>query len=334
VNAPAELLLSVKDLNVTFATDEGVVHAVNGVSFDIGRGEVLGIVGESGSGKSVTSMAVMGLLPSTATVTGSILWRGQELVGAGPEVFRKVRAAQIAMIFQDPLSALNPVLRIGDQVGESLRHHQGLSRRAAGTKAVELLRSVGIPQPERRARSYPHEFSGGMRQRAMIAMAIACDPDLLFADEPTTALDVTVQAQVLELLTEVQDRLRSAIVLITHDLGVVAGMADRVLVMYAGRPVEVGEVDNVFARRFHPYTSGLLSSLPRIDQDGEELTPIKGAPPSMLRVPSGCAFHPRCPHAQVGQCDVTVPPLRELAGRHFAACLFAEDLAADRGVML
>ncbi len=330
----SELLLSVKDLYVSFNSEEGVVRAVNGVSFDVSRGEVVAIVGESGSGKSVSSLAVMGLLGPTATVTGSIQWNGTELVGTSEQVYRKVRAAEIAMIFQDPLSALNPVLRVGDQVGEALRLHQGLSKRAAGARAVALLTSVGIPQADRRARSYPHEFSGGMRQRAMIAMAIACDPQLLFADEPTTALDVTVQAQVLELLMEIKERLNSAIVLITHDLGVVAGMADRVLVMYAGRPAESGTANDVFYRRSHPYTQGLLASLPRVDSDvDDELTPITGAPPSMIRVPSGCAFHPRCPHARnPGVCSTEVPQLREMSHPgHSSACFFAEEIAVPAG---
>ena len=331
----SELLLSVKDLHVAFDSEEGLVRAVNGVSLDVSRGEVVAIVGESGSGKSVSSLAVMGLLGATAKVTGSIQWNGTELVGASAEQFRKIRAAEISMIFQDPLSALNPVLRVGDQVGEALRIHQGLSKRAAGSRAVALLASVGIPQADRRARSYPHEFSGGMRQRAMIAMAIACDPQLLFADEPTTALDVTVQAQVLELLMEIKERLNSAIVLITHDLGVVAGMADRVLVMYAGRPAETGTVNDVFYRRAHPYTQGLLASLPRVDGNvDDELTPITGAPPSMIRVPTGCAFHPRCPHARVpGICNTEVPQLREMSHPgHASACFFAEEVAAPAGV--
>jgi oligopeptide/dipeptide ABC transporter ATP-binding protein len=325
------VLLSVRDLHTTFATDDGDVHAVDGVSFDIRRGEVFAIVGESGSGKSVTSMSILGLLPTdTATISGEgLLWKGEDLLEADAERMRAVRGGEIAMIFQDPLSALNPVYTVGKQIGEMVRIHEGANRKQAKARAVELLKLVGIPQADRRVDMHPHEFSGGMRQRVMIAMAIACNPDLLIADEPTTALDVTVQAQVLEVLIGIKDEIDSAIMLITHDLGVVAGLADRVMVMYAGKAVEIGTADELFYETRHPYTLGLLASLPRIDDSGQErLLPIKGSPPSLLRKPSGCPFHPRCPFARVpGVCDEVEPPLRLVGGlAHVSACHFAEEL--------
>ena len=325
-----ELLLSVRDLAVSFTTEAGTVRAVNGVSFDVRRGDVLAIVGESGSGKSVSMLSLVGLLPpKTSSIDGgSAIWKGTDLITMTPAQMRATRAKEIAMIFQDPLSAMNPVHRVGRQIAESMRLHLGLSKKQADLRAVELLDLVGIPQPATRAHSYPHEFSGGMRQRAMIAMAIACSPDLLIADEPTTALDVTVQAQVLDVLMAMKDRIGSAIVLITHDLGVVAGLADSLLVMYAGAPVEVGSTDDVFYRTAHPYTEGLLASLPRLDSSGDaELTPIKGAPPSLIRIPSGCAFHPRCPYA-TQRCREEVPTLRPvnaLSG-HLVACHHADEL--------
>jgi len=325
-----ELLLSVQDLQVSFATAAGKVSAVNGVSFDVHRGDVLAIVGESGSGKSVSMLALMGLLPKPPAVIdgGQALWKGRDLLSLREREMQRLRGKEISMIFQDPLSALNPVHRVGRQIGEVMRIHEGLSKRQALRRAVELLDLVGIPQPSRRVNAYPHEFSGGMRQRVMIAMAIACQPDLVIADEPTTALDVTVQAQVLEVLMSIKDEIDSAIVLITHDLGVVAGLADSVLVMYAGSPVERGTVDEVYYRTAHPYTEGLLASLPRMDADGRaELTPIPGSPPSLMHIPSGCPFHPRCRYAQ-DVCKDDFPELRWVtAARHRAACHFAEDLS-------
>ncbi len=323
-----ELLLSVRDLEVAFDTEAGVVHAVNKVSFDVRRGEVLGVVGESGSGKSVTMMSMLGLIPSPPAriVGGNALWKGRDLLYMSDRDIRRIRGKEIGIIFQDPLSSLNPTHRVGRQVAEGLRLHEGMSARAAGRAAIELLDLVGIPQPERRAHMYPHEFSGGMRQRAMIALAIACKPDLLIADEPTTALDVTVQAQVLEVLINIKNELNSAIVLITHDLGVVAGLADHVLVMYAGRVAEFGTADEVYYRTRHPYTEGLLASLPRVDQSSDApLTPIAGAPPSLIAMPPGCAFHPRCPYALApGACDRDVPTLVSAGGDHQAACHFSE----------
>ena len=328
-----ETLLQVENLAIEFSTEDGVVHAVNGVSFDVCRGDVFAIVGESGSGKTVTAMSVLGLLPTPpARVTsGEILWKGEDLLQADKERMRDVRGNEIAMIFQDPLTALNPVLTVGRQIGEMVELHRGMNRKQARQHAVEMLSLVGIPEPQRRVDMYPHEFSGGMRQRAMIAMAIACQPQLLIADEPTTALDVTVQAQVLELLLSIKKELDSAIILITHDLAVVAGLATVVMVMYAGRQAEMGDVDEVFYRSAHPYTVGLMDSLPRLEggQDGR-LQPIGGQPPSMLHPPSGCAFHPRCRFADLaGRCVDEVPVLRPLgATNHRAACHFAEDILA------
>ncbi len=322
-----DLLLAIRDLSVTFRTEEGIVQAVRGVDLDVYRSDVLGVVGESGSGKSVTMLAVLGLLPRSAKITGSARFHGQELVGSKSSALRKVRGAGISMIFQDPLTALNPVHRVGKQITEAiLAHHSDLSRRAAVDRAVELLDLVGIPRPKLRIRQYPHEFSGGMRQRAMIAMAIANNPDVLIADEPTTALDVTIQAQILEVLQKVQEETRSAIVFITHDLGVIARIATRVQVMYAGRVAEVGSVDEIFDGPRHPYTIGLLDSLPGLVASGERLRPIGGSPPSMLNPPSGCAFNPRCTYAQ-DVCRADQPPLRVIEQPdHRAACYFAEDV--------
>jgi oligopeptide/dipeptide ABC transporter ATP-binding protein len=326
----SEVLLSVRDLRAGFDTDDGHVHAVDGVSFDVHRGEVFSIVGESGSGKSVTAMTVLGLIPNVKVDSGEILWKGRDLLSASDEERRKVRGGEIAMIFQDPLTALNPVHTIGKQVGEMARIHEGLNRKQAFERAVEMLDLVGIPEARKRAKMYPHEFSGGMRQRAMIAMAIACKPDLLIADEPTTALDVTVQAQVLEVLLSIKDELDSAIILITHDLGVVAGLAHQVMVMYAGRAVEVGTTEEIFYGSRHPYTLGLLASLPRLDDDGTEpLVPIQGTPPSLINRPTGCHFHPRCRFSDApGLCDTQDPNLRLITGdAHRAACHYAERLA-------
>ncbi|MGH9211378.1 MAG: ABC transporter ATP-binding protein [Acidimicrobiales bacterium] len=325
----SETLLSVRDLRAVFRTDDGVVHAVDGVSFDLDRGEVFAIVGESGSGKSVTAMSILGLLPTLQVEGGEIVWKGRDLLSVNEDDRRAIRGKEIAMVFQDPLTALNPVHTVGRQIGEMARIHEGLSRRAAFERAVEMLELVGIPEPRKRAKMYPHEFSGGMRQRAMIAMAISCKPDLLIADEPTTALDVTVQAQVLEVLLEIKDEIDSAIILITHDLGVVAGLAHRVMVMYAGRVAEVGTTREIFYEPRHPYTLGLLASLPRPDDVGDEpLVPILGAPPSLIHVPAGCPFHPRCRFGEVpGVCVDAVPPLRLVAGdQHTAACHFSENL--------
>jgi oligopeptide/dipeptide ABC transporter ATP-binding protein len=324
-----DVLLSVRDLRAVFETDDGVVHPVDGVSFDISRGEVFAIVGESGSGKSVTMMAVLGLIPTLKIEGGEILWKGVDLLTLPEDERRKIRGGEIAMIFQDPLTALNPVHTVGRQIAEMARIHEKLNKAKAAERAVEMLDLVGIPEPRKRANMYPHEFSGGMRQRAMIAMAITCKPDLLIADEPTTALDVTVQAQVLEVLVDIKDEINSAIALITHDLGVVAGLAHRVMVMYAGRQAEVGTTDEIFYQTRHPYTLGLLASLPRLDDVGDEpLLPITGSPPSLIRRPSGCAFHPRCRFRRVpGLCDDQIPALRLVAGdSHLSACHYAEDL--------
>jgi len=334
-NTPADraaddrVLLSVRNLHTTFKTDAGLVRAVNNVSFDVHRGEVLAIVGESGSGKSVTAMSILGLIPSPpAIIEGEgVFWKGEDLLRVSPSRMRHVRGNEIAIIFQDPLTALNPVHTVGRQIAEMARIHEKISKRAAKKRAIDMLRLVGIPQPEKRADNHPHEFSGGMRQRAMIAMAITCNPDLLIADEPTTALDVTVQAQVLEMLLEIKDEIDSAIMLITHDLGVVAGLADQVIVMYAGRQVEFGDAHEVFYRTRHPYTLGLMSSLPRLDDTGDEkLLPIRGAPPSLIRLPPGCAFHPRCEFVREN-CKVDIPDLRVVEGEnHRSACHYAEEL--------
>ncbi|MGH8906884.1 MAG: dipeptide ABC transporter ATP-binding protein [Egibacteraceae bacterium] len=314
-------LLRVSGLTVSFPSEAGEVTAVRGMSYQLEPGEVLGIVGESGSGKSVSSLAVMGLLPGQARVSGSVRFKGQELLGLGDEQLCEIRGRGISMIFQDPLSALTPVYTVGDQVAEAVRIHQGVSKEMAARRAVELLDLVGIPDPAQRARAFPHEFSGGMRQRVMIAMAIANDPDVIIADEPTTALDVTIQAQVFEALKTAQRATGAAIVLITHDLGVVAGLADRVLVMYAGKPVEVGAVDDLFSRPRMPYTIGLLGSIPRLDVgDQQPLTPIEGIPPSLIDLPPGCPFAPRCP-LRIERCVQVEPELEPTphAG-HLAAC--------------
>lgn len=328
--ADTDVLLSMRGLRAGFTTDDGFVRAVDGVSFDVARGEVLAIVGESGSGKSVTAMSILGLQPTLEVAEGEILWKGRDLLTVSEGERRDVRGKEIAMIFQDPLTALNPVHTVGRQVAEMARIHEGLNRKQATERAVEMLDLVGIPQARARADMYPHEFSGGMRQRVMIAMAITCKPDLLIADEPTTALDVTVQAQVLEVIVDIKDEIDSAIILITHDLGVVAGLADRVMVMYAGRSVEAGTTSEIFYEPRHPYTLGLLASLPRLDDAGDEpLVPIVGTPPSLIRKPTGCSFHPRCRFARVpGNCQTDDPALRLVAGdAHMAACHYAEELA-------
>jgi peptide/nickel transport system ATP-binding protein len=323
-----EPLLEVTDLEVRFPSEDGIVHAVRGVSYALYPGQTLGIVGESGSGKSVTSLAVMGLLPKSARVTGSVRFRGRELLGVRDRAMSAVRGKGIAMIFQDPMTSLNPVYRIGFQIVETLRRHdKALSAKGAMARAVDLLKLVGIPNAADRVSSFPHEFSGGMRQRVVIAIAMANQPDVIIADEPTTALDVTVQAQVLEVLKTAQAETGAATVLITHDLGVVAGMADRVLVMYAGRPVEVGVVDDIYYRPRMPYTLGLLGSLPRLDaHDKQRLTPIPGSPPSLLNPPPGCPFGPRCP-LHLPECDAAEPPLAEVGPGHQAACIRTEELS-------
>jgi len=321
-------VLEVKDLHVTFASPDGAVQAVRGLDLMDSEGESLGIVGESGSGKSVSMLAVMGLLPRNATVTGSVRFRGEELLGRPDPELRRLRGGKLAMIFQDPMTSLNPVLSVGFQIAEAIEaHHPGTDRKAAMARAAELLDLVGIPNAAARARQYPHEFSGGMRQRAMIAMAIANDPDVLVADEPTTALDVTIQAQILGVLERAQEATGAAILLITHDLGVVAGVADRIVVMYAGRAVETGGIYNVFGHPRHPYTLGLLASLPRLDDRGRErLVPIPGSPPSMVHPPPACAFHPRCPFARE-MCREETPLLRPIEGTaQCSACHFAEEL--------
>jgi oligopeptide/dipeptide ABC transporter ATP-binding protein len=303
-------LLTVNDLHVSFATEEGVVRAVDGVSFDIAAGEIVAIVGESGSGKSVTAMTLLGLTRSpNARFGGSAVFDGTELLTAPESELEGIRGNGIAMVFQDPMSSLDPVYRVGDQIVEQIRAHEpDLSKGAAWERAVELLGRVGIPRPAERARSFPHEFSGGMRQRVMIAMALSCSPELLIADEPTTALDVTIQAQILRELQALRERTGAAIIMVTHDLGVVADVADRVLVMYAGRVVEQGSLDEIFYDPRHPYTWGLLGSIARLDRDRSRRLPaIPGSPPSLLAPPEGCHFRPRCPHA-FGKC-VEVPPL-------------------------
>ncbi|RVX41746.1 peptide/nickel transport system ATP-binding protein [Nonomuraea polychroma] len=324
---PGEIL-RVEDLTVEFPTDDGVVHAVRGVSYALHEREVLGIVGESGSGKSVSSLAVMGLLPRGARVRGRILYRGEDVLKLPARRRRALRGGKIAMIFQDPMTALNPVHTIGDQLAEAVLAHGLVPRKQALARAREMLDLVGIPQAEARLRAYPHEFSGGMRQRAMIAMAVINNPDVIIADEPTTALDVTVQAQILEKLLAVKDAVNAAIVLITHDLGVVAGIAHRVLVMYAGKPVEIGDTDSIFYKPRMPYTAGLLGSMPSLETSGGRLRPIGGAPPSLINLPAGCPFSPRCPLAD-DACRSEEPGLMEAGeGGHYAACHHWREVAA------
>ncbi|MCW2828810.1 MAG: oligopeptide/dipeptide transporter, ATPase subunit [Marmoricola sp.] len=322
--SPGSHYLEVADLQVHFTTDDGVVKSVDGLSFHLDRGQTLGIVGESGSGKSVTSMAVMGLhTAKNAHISGSIKLGGQELVGADKETVRKLRGKNMAMIFQDPLSSMHPFYTVGNQIVEAYRIHNDVSRKAARAHAIEMLDRVGIPEPGKRVDAFPHQFSGGMRQRAMIAMSLSCDPDLLIADEPTTALDVTVQAQILDLIRDLQKEFDSAVVIITHDLGVVAELADDILVMYAGRAAEYGSAEQLFNAPEHPYTWGLLGSMPRFDKaPTDRLLPIKGTPPSLIRVPEGCAFNPRCDfQPRVGSaCLVERPDLHDNGGDHFVAC--------------
>jgi peptide/nickel transport system ATP-binding protein len=302
-------LLEVRDLKTHFRTDDGVVKAVDGVSFHVEKGQTLGIVGESGSGKSVTCLTIMGLNAKHNTVTsGEALFKGTNLLGLSSRRLRDIRGNDIAMVFQDPMTSLNPVKNIGNQLIEAITLHRDVSKKQARARALELLKAVGIPRPERRIDDYPHQFSGGMRQRVMIAMALINDPDLLIADEPTTALDVTTQAQILNLMMKLQADFGSAIILITHDLGVIAEVADEVVVMYAARVAEQAPVDNLFKRPHHPYTWGLLGSLPRLDAEVHRLTQIQGQPPSLLNPPRGCRFHPRCPYV-MEICKTTEPEL-------------------------
>ncbi len=328
-------LLEVTNLKTQFFTRDGVVKAVDGVSFSLEQGKTLAIVGESGSGKSVTALSLMRLIqePQGKVVDGQVLLGGEDVLKMGDTQVRALRGDRIAMIFQDPMTSLNPVFRVGFQIGEALRVHKGMDKKQATARAVEMLELVGIPNAPHRAKDYPHQFSGGMRQRGMIAMALACDPDILIADEPTTALDVTIQAQILELMIEMQQRTGAAIIMITHDLGVVADMANDVMVMYGGKQVEYGCADDVFYRPLHPYTWGLLDSLPRHDiSDKGELCPIKGQPPSLIDIPSGCAFHPRCPYAK-DICRTTVPVLTEIVPGHSSACHFSSDPTFRRGTV-
>jgi peptide/nickel transport system ATP-binding protein len=321
---PSGSLLEVQDLRISFPTDDGLVKAVDGLTFTLERGRTLGIVGESGSGKSVTGLGILGLHQGTgARISGHIWLDGEDLVPAAPARVRQLRGNKMAMIFQDPLSALHPYYTVGQQISEAYLIHNKVGKKAARKHAIDLLNRVGIPEPADRVDAYPHQFSGGMRQRVMIAMALSCDPGLLIADEPTTALDVTVQAQILDLISDLQNEYGSAVIIITHDLGVVAELSDDILVMYAGRSVEYGTAEDIFARPAHPYTWGLLGSMPRLDGDlTERLMPIKGTPPSLIRVPSGCPFHPRCGYTGLtgGKSATVVPELRDVAPGHLAAC--------------
>ncbi|QEF96587.1 Oligopeptide transport ATP-binding protein OppD [Stieleria maiorica] len=323
-------LLKVDNLQVSFKTDDAQVRAVRGVSFDVYPGETVGLVGESGSGKSVTNLALMGLVPKPPGRIdgGTVLYQGKDLLTLTDQQMQSIRGRRIAMIFQDPMTALNPLMTVGQQLTEMTRLHLGLSRKEANRQAAEMLDLVGISGAEKRLRDYPHQFSGGMRQRVMIAMALSCEPDLLIADEPTTALDVTIQAQILDLLRDLQQRRGTSIIMITHDLGVVAEICHRVLVMYAGRVVEKADADALFADPKHPYTQGLLRSLPRFDQTAETLQAIPGQPPDLGHLPDGCSFRPRCPVA-IDACKTQDPALVNLDGRREAACLVAQQEAID-----
>jgi oligopeptide transport system ATP-binding protein len=326
-NASAGPLLEVEDLHVEFRTRDGVAKVLNGVSYHVDAGETLAVLGESGSGKSVTAQTVMGILdiPPGVITGGAIRYRGEDVLSASDSRRRELRGESMAMIFQDALSALNPVYTVGFQIAEQLRMRRGMSRRDAMARAVELLDQVKIPNAKQRVKEYPHQFSGGMRQRAMIAMSLALDPDLLIADEPTTALDVTVQAQIMDLLDELRRERGMGLILITHDLGVVAEVADRIVVMYAGRIVESADAYSLYQQPGHPYTEGLMRSIPRLDLKGQELETIKGLPPSLLAVPPGCPFHPRCPRAEE-RCRQEVPAYHQLGLGRASACHFAEEL--------
>ncbi|GAA0591756.1 ABC transporter ATP-binding protein [Streptomyces crystallinus] len=320
------MLLEVRDLQVEFKTRDGIAKAVNGVTYSVAAGETLAVLGESGSGKSVTAQAVMGILdmPPGRITGGEIVFQGKDLLKLKEDERRKVRGSGMAMIFQDALSSLNPVLSVGAQLGEMFTVHRGMSRKDARAKAVELMDRVRIPAAKERVGQYPHQFSGGMRQRIMIAMAMALEPALIIADEPTTALDVTVQAQVMDLLAELQREMNMGLILITHDLGVVADVADRIAVMYAGRIVEEAPVHEIYKAPAHPYTKGLLESIPRLDQKGQELYAIKGLPPNLMHIPPGCAFHPRCPMAR-DVCRTDVPPLAHVSEGRRSACHFWKE---------
>jgi oligopeptide/dipeptide ABC transporter ATP-binding protein len=326
----SESLLTVEDLKTYFYTDDGVARAVDGVSFDLQKGETLGLVGESGCGKSVTSLSMMRLIPEPPgkIVEGEILFNGRNLLLLSEAEMREVRGNDIAMIFQEPMSSLNPVFTCGDQIDEAVMLHQGLDREAARQKTVEMLRLVGIPAPEQRADEYPHRLSGGMRQRVMIAMALSCNPSLLIADEPTTALDVTIQAQILDLLARLQEAVGMAVLMITHDLGVIAEVADRVAVMYAGKIVEQADVARLFRSPRHPYTQGLLTSIPRLTERRDRLAVIPGAVPDAVQFPSGCRFHPRCPLAD-DRCGREAPPLLDVELGHTVACWNADGYPAS-----
>ena len=324
----SEPLLEVRDLRVAFKTHRGMLEAVRGVSFSIESNQVLGVVGESGSGKSVAMLAILGLLPPNAVVSGSAKYKGMELLNLSNRQLADIRGSRLSLIFQDPLTALNPVMRIGDQIAEAIiLHDSAATKKAALDRALQLLEMVAIPQPEQRLKQYPHEFSGGMRQRAMIAMAVANSPELLIADEPTTALDVTVQAQVLKVLDDLRKSQGIGLILITHDLGLIAGTADNVTVMYSGKAVEFGTVDSIFYKSKNPYTCGLLASLPKLDEQEEILYSIEGTPPTLNARPEGCAFHPRCSYA-VERCRVEEPDLREV-GEVWSACHLAEQVSRE-----
>ena len=314
-------LLEVKDLKVHFSTDDGLVKAVDGVTYSLAPGETLGIVGESGSGKSVSSLTVMGLItPKQARISGEVFFQGQDLLKLPKDEMRNIRGAKISMIFQDPMTSLHPFYKVGFQIAEAILEHQYISKQEAWDQAVEMLTRVNIPHPKDRANQYPHEFSGGMRQRAMIAMALALNPDVLIADEPTTALDVTVQAQILDLIDRLKSEFNAAVIIITHDLGVVAEHCDNIMVMYAGKAAEFGNTEDIYYKPLHPYTWGLLNSIPRLDEEKRErLNPIRGLPPSLILVPPGCAFHPRCPY-RFEPCDKEIPALLPVDGHHAAAC--------------
>ena len=315
-----EPLLEVKDLRVQFPTDDGLVKAVDGVSFALQPGETLGIVGESGSGKSVSALTIMGLVPKAqGIISGQVIFEGQDLLQLSQSEMRQVRGKKISMIFQDPMTSLHPFYRVGDQIAESIIEHEKVSKKEAAERAVEMLSKVNIPQPRDRAKQFPHEFSGGMRQRAMIAMALALNPDLLIADEPTTALDVTVQAQILDLIDSLRSEFGAAVIIITHDLGVVAEHCDNIQVMYAGRPIEYGRTEDIFYHPHHPYTWGLLQSIPKLGEETDRLTPIRGLPPSLINLPAGCSFAPRCPYV-FDRCLEESPALLPSDTYHASAC--------------
>ncbi|MFZ5966079.1 MAG: ABC transporter ATP-binding protein [Bacillota bacterium] len=332
-----ERILEVKNLKTSFFTHVGEVKAIRGVSFGLDKGEAIGIVGESGSGKSVTSMSIMKLLQYPGKIVeGEVFFKGENLVNKSEKEMQTIRGNEIAMIFQDPMTSLNPVYTVGDQIMEALRKHQGLSKKDAKEKAIEMLRLVGIPSPEKRVDNYPHEFSGGMRQRGMIAMALSCEPSLLIADEPTTALDVTIQAQILELMKDLKEKINTSIILITHDLGVVADVCSRIVVMYGGLIMEEGSTHDIFYNPKHPYTWGLLKSIPRLDLGGKKrLVPIEGTPPDLLHPPKGCPFAARCPYA-MKICQEAMPQYYETGNNHRSACWLldknAPHVEVDTGV--